>query len=534
MKSQPEKPMGQHGGDAPVCWCGNDRLEPFSDDYLRCSQCETLVLRRVPAEDITRVHNDETDLYGRNYYLEHLQQDFGYPDIATRARTDLPERCLHWLRTVLKYKLPPGKVLELGSAHGAFVSMLRWSGFDAVGLELSPWVVEFARRTFDVPMLPGPLEDQTIEARSLDLIALMDVLEHLPSPLKTLARCLDLLKEDGILVIQTPRYPEGRRLEEMTAKHDRFVEQFKPQEHLYLYSQTSVQELLRRLGAIHTAFEPAIFAHYDMFLVASRSPLPTTSREQIEAALGSTPASRLIQSLLDVGDQSDALVKRLSIAEADRAARLDVIQQQGAEIGELSRSGEHSTEQYQELLAKMEKLQVELGDFRSRAEAQEQLTKNQSLELEQLRMGLQRAEEELVRGEQRAVAQASALATQEQLTKSQSIELEQLRMQLRQAEEERLRGERRATAQASALAAQEQIIKSRSIEVEQLRMQLRQAEEQRVRGEQRATAQANALDEALKSLEAARARGKELQLQLLDIDNRRMVRVLKWCGLWPK
>src|SRR5580704_7745928 len=121
MKSQPEQPIGQSRNDRPVCWCGNDRLQPFSDDYLHCSQCETLVLRRVPAEDITRVRNDKTDLYGRNYYLEHLQQDFGYPDIATRARTDLPERCLHWLRTVLKYKLPPGKVLELGSAHGAFI-----------------------------------------------------------------------------------------------------------------------------------------------------------------------------------------------------------------------------------------------------------------------------------------------------------------------------------------------------------------------------------------------------------------------------
>jgi hypothetical protein len=100
-------------------------------------------------------------------------------------------------------------------------------------------------------------------------------------------------------------------------------------------------------------------------------------------------------------------------------------------------------------------------------------------------------------------------------------------MELRRAEEARVRGEQHA-------AAQKQLIESQSAELERLRMELRRAEEAVVCGEQRAAAQAKALDGAVKSLGAARARAKELQLQLLNIDRRRLVRVLKWCGLWRK
>jgi glycosyltransferase involved in cell wall biosynthesis/SAM-dependent methyltransferase len=335
MKSSRERPDSQHRERSSVCWCGNEDLKPFSDDYLRCARCETLVLRHMPVEDVTRVRDDSADLYGRNYYLKHLQEDFGYPDLKTRARTDLPERCLHWLRTTLKYKIPPGKALELGSAHGAFVALLRWTGFGAIGLELSPWVVNFAKGVFDVPVLSGPIEDQKLAPRSLDVIALMDVLEHLPSPLATMERCLRLLKKDGVLVIQTPRYPEAGSYEKMIARRDPFLEQLKSSDHLYLYSQKSVQEFLRRLGAGHVAFEPAIFARYDMFLVASPARLSITPREKIEAVLSATPASRLIQALLDTDDRSRDLQERLGAADADRASRLEVIHQQGRRTVEL-------------------------------------------------------------------------------------------------------------------------------------------------------------------------------------------------------
>lgn len=314
------------------CWCGNDQLSVFSDEYAVCTACGTLVSQVGLSAEKTLVVDDSQDFYGKEYWLSHQSADLGFPSIRERARLDLPERDVHWLRTVLKYKLPPAAILELGSAHGGFVALLRQAGYDATGLEMSPWVVEFARQTFDVPMLVGPLEEQKIEPGSLDVIALMDVLEHLPDPLRTMRHALELLKPGGVLVIQVPSYPEGKTYEAMVAENSPFLQQLKADEHLYLFSQRSVREFFARLGAPYLNFEPAIFAHYDMFLVVSRVPLGLPSQLEVESALSSTPGRRMVQALLDAREQIEQLGRRLEESEADREARLEIIRQVGQRL----------------------------------------------------------------------------------------------------------------------------------------------------------------------------------------------------------
>jgi SAM-dependent methyltransferase len=321
--------------DMPRCWCGSSELVTFSPDYFRCPACETLVSARMPGPEISRVRDDQRDFYGRDYWFGYQEKDLGHPSILERARTDLPERCLHWLRTVLRYKLPPGHALELGSGHGGFVALLQWAGFEATGLEISPWVVEYARATFQAPMMLGPVEDQTIEPGSIDAMILMDVLEHLHDPVSTMRTCLRLLKPDGALFIQTPCYAEGRTYEEMNGRNDRRLEILQPREHLYLFSRSSLRELFARLGAKHVAFEPAIFDDYDMFTVVSRASLPITETTEIEEALCARPSGRLVLALLDGAVELDRLKDRFAESEADRAARLAAIEEQAQRLGEV-------------------------------------------------------------------------------------------------------------------------------------------------------------------------------------------------------
>ena len=261
--------------DGLSCWCGNTGLVPFSPAYLRCPICESLVTTQMPGRDFVQVTDDERDYYGREYWFPHQERDLGFPNITIRARADLAERCLYWLRTVLKYKLPPGQVLELGSAHGGFVALLHWAGFDATGLELSPWVVQFARKTFGMPMLLGPLEDQQITLASLDMIALMDVLEHLPDPVGTMRHCLELLKPNGI---HSDTVSARREVPRRSGRPERPISRATERERAPV-------SLFTRLGAEHVAFEPAIFAHYDMFPVVSRAPLAVQRSAEVERAL---------------------------------------------------------------------------------------------------------------------------------------------------------------------------------------------------------------------------------------------------------
>lgn len=318
-----------------ACWCGNTDLELFTPEYRCCKVCGTLVTQVGLIGEELKVSNDDDDFYGKQYWLGHQQQDLGFPDIYARARFDLTERNLHWLKTLLKYGEPPAKVIELGCSHGSFVALMRQIGFDASGVEMSPWVVEFGCKTFGIPLEVGPIENLKIAPSTVDVIALMDVMEHLPDPVATMKHCLSLLKPEGFLLIQTPQFRPGMQHQELIADQSPFLEQLKSDEHLYLFSDTSATQLFKELGASYLNFEPAIFNQYDMFFAVSRLPLLPNSSEKVVAALSRNAATRMVLALLDLrereqllmtdclarGVQIQTLTDMIHTIDADRAAR---------------------------------------------------------------------------------------------------------------------------------------------------------------------------------------------------------------------
>lgn len=307
------------------CWCGNTELTNFSSHYKKCDVCNTLISSEGLSANEIKVENDETDFYGKHYWDKHQQKDLNQPDVVARSKTDIPERCLYWLRTVLKYRLPPASILELGGAHGGFVALLNQAGYEAIGIELSPFITDYAKQTFDVKMLCGTVEEQDFAESSLDIIALMDVLEHLHDPVSTMRHCLKLLKPDGILVIQCPQYIEGMSYEEMIENNNPFLQQLKFDEHLFLFSKSSIIRFFNGIGAPFIRFENAIFPHYDMFFVVGKEPLNEHLENEIEKSLLSRPSSRFVQAMIDQSNQVNALLKNIDEIEIDRAKRLELI-----------------------------------------------------------------------------------------------------------------------------------------------------------------------------------------------------------------
>ena len=337
-----------------TCWCGNTDLKPFSEDYMQCTKCHTVISRQTPSHHINRISDDRLDFYSKKYWFSH-QENMGMPNLLCRARSDLPERCIYWMNTLLNYRLPPSRVLEVGCAHGGFVALLQWAGFDATGLELSPWVVDFAGKAFSIPVLLGPLEDQDIEKNSLDVIVLMDVIEHLSDPVTTIAHCLSLLKPEGILLIQTPCVPDNRTYEQMMEAESSFMSHFKNDEHLHLFSKQGIKEFFVKLGVAAIAFEEAIFSHYDMFFVVSKRPFITHTPEEREQALMATPGGRLILAMLDLQDACYSLKAKYDKADSDRTARFE-------QINELSKLLKDSEEDRAARLSQTDELSKLLRD----------------------------------------------------------------------------------------------------------------------------------------------------------------------------
>jgi 2-polyprenyl-3-methyl-5-hydroxy-6-metoxy-1,4-benzoquinol methylase len=320
------------------CWCGETRGPAIGRDYRRCARCGTAVVSILPAG----LHGDprrDDGLYGKRYWLEY-QREHGLPDVRERARADLSERCVFWLERLLEAVRPPGRALEIGAGHGAFVSLLRELGFDAVGMDLSPWVVEFARATFGAPVRPGTLETVDLEP-GFTCIAAFDVLEHLVDPLDTMRRCARLLAPDGVLLLQTPCYRgEGPHWA-----------MFQPDEHVYLFSEASVRELLGRAGFRDLEIRPSLFP-YDMWVAATPGTL-THHSPWDDVGLGGWRLPASFRSLLDLNAQAHALRRSLTEANTDRAERLRQVE----ELTEVARKADaERINQVDALLAQIEEL----------------------------------------------------------------------------------------------------------------------------------------------------------------------------------
>ena len=302
------------------CWCGCKDLSRFSEGYVKCRDCGTLIASPREPDEFYLVKNDEKDFYGKKYWLDHFAQETSYEDVFLRARHDLSERCLYWLKTLLYYKSPPGKFLEIGCAHGALVALTKLAGFESMGLELSPWLVKYFSKAFGIHMMNTRFETADIQSSSLDCIGLFDVLEHFIDPKAAIEKVSNILRPNAIVLIQTPcnRKPD-LTYDELKASNDVFMEQMNYlKNHLFLFTESGLTRLLREVGLRYTGVEPNLFP-YDISIIASKSKLSRRSDDDMAKELLKTPNGRIALALLDT-------YQKLRESDADRAARLKQVE----------------------------------------------------------------------------------------------------------------------------------------------------------------------------------------------------------------
>jgi SAM-dependent methyltransferase len=122
---------------------------------------------------------------------------------------------------VVSLTQPAGaRVVDIGSGFGSFVLAARSAGYDAVGIEIAPFEVEFARRRLarlspgDRPESVYLLGDATMFAlpeSSVDAVTFWNVLEHVDDYEPILAAAHRMLKPGGCLYAICPNYLAWRQ-----------------------------------------------------------------------------------------------------------------------------------------------------------------------------------------------------------------------------------------------------------------------------------------------------------------------------------
>ncbi|SBW10862.1 putative Methyltransferase type 11 [uncultured delta proteobacterium] len=172
---------------------------------------EDRLLHIYSHEEQSAIHRYFSALYDRVFPQGGLASHFTDYVGSPFARTAM---------SFLSKLLPEGAAIQdIGSGFGSFVLLAREAGYDARGVELSNFEVEYAKlrlsrlRPQDLPdsvYRSGDaypvLEAGGLFGRPVDAVTLWNVLEHLSDTRRLFALCHSLLKPGGRLFIICPNY----------------------------------------------------------------------------------------------------------------------------------------------------------------------------------------------------------------------------------------------------------------------------------------------------------------------------------------
>ncbi len=97
------------------------------------------------------------------------------------------------------------RVADLGCGSGVFTELLRRSGYQSVGLDISPKLVALGRHKYPgLELIEGDAENLPFENESLDGVLLSGLVHHFPDPRRLASEVKRVLKASGRFVAFDP------------------------------------------------------------------------------------------------------------------------------------------------------------------------------------------------------------------------------------------------------------------------------------------------------------------------------------------
>ena len=174
-------------------------------------------------------------------------------------------------------------ILEAGCGYGGNLSLLQEFG-EVSAFEYDDDARQYASQTADIDVVPGMLPGGIdMGSQRFEVIAMLDVLEHIEEDTASLITLRGLLKADGKIVITVPAFPW------LWSKHDEL------HHHKRRYSRGSLAKTiadagleLERIGYFNSLLFPLALAERAISKVADRPASHTAPAKPVNAALAKT------------------------------------------------------------------------------------------------------------------------------------------------------------------------------------------------------------------------------------------------------
>jgi len=220
---------------------------------------------------------DRAEFLGYKDYLadrDHIERKFD--EVLDHIQLHLPER---------------GRLLDVGCGPGFLLSTARGRGWQAQGVELNEWAARFARDELGLDVHLGALEDAGLGNGELDVVTMMDLIEHVCEPGAIVEEAARVLRPGGVLAVLTP--DAGSPVSRLLGRH--WPEALRVPEHVVLFSVRGMTALLDRHGFDALGWHSVGKTSTVRSLVADVGPAAPAVAGRAALALGGALAERTFE-----------------------------------------------------------------------------------------------------------------------------------------------------------------------------------------------------------------------------------------------
>lgn len=177
--------------------------QPGRYNLVRCANCSLVYVNPRPTPAALGVH------YPDDYMCYKAPED-EHPlvrGMSEASARDWAKKRLLRLERVTGRLSPETQLVDIGCGlNDLLLTIKNERGAIGTGIDLNQRMVERIRQRLGMPAIQGSLADAGLPDGKLDIVTMIEYLEHEPDPLSTLAEARRVLKPGGYVAIEIPHY----------------------------------------------------------------------------------------------------------------------------------------------------------------------------------------------------------------------------------------------------------------------------------------------------------------------------------------
>lgn len=211
--------------------CGSKNIKSVHNELSECKECGLQFITSIKSvEYYNQIYNE--GYFKGDVYKNYLEEE-------THRRRLFRSK----IKLIGKYIPGNGSVLDVGCGMGFFLMEMQNKGYRVDGVEISEYAADIASKKLNTRIISRDLLNTSYKSKQFNIVTFWDVLEHIYDPVESLKEVLRIIRQDGVLIIET------LNISSLTARVlKRKWPLYYPPYHLYYYNHRSMSRLLENTG----------------------------------------------------------------------------------------------------------------------------------------------------------------------------------------------------------------------------------------------------------------------------------------------